>query len=147
MDGVAGDEDFLEGDREWMVSADVAFVVPNISGLRKWEDSAGSLQEIDECRVLNIPVIYLEYIKEKGGIAIPEEWNHGEKEMDFDSGDVCGGDAAARMRVMGDHSDVQFRYDPDSANNPPPESNGVPARILRICEKWDERGNDPGIAG
>lgn len=146
MDGGAEDKDFLDGDLEWMVSADVAFVVPKVSGMRNWDESIGSVKEIEECLILDIPVIYLHYNKADGAILIPREWEDGERDMEID-GITGTGDDHAGLRVVGDISDVQFRYDPDSANNPPAEPDGVPARIMRICEKWDERGSDPGKAG
>lgn len=83
MDGGARDSDFLDGDREWMIHADVAFVVPSIPGLKEWRESRGSVGEIHECDMMGIPVVYLQLDKTKNAIEIPREWSDGNEEIDI----------------------------------------------------------------
>jgi len=49
---------FYDYSMEWLRVSDVVFIIPNANGLRDWELSSGTLKEIEEANVLNIPVCY-----------------------------------------------------------------------------------------
>ena len=52
FDGAASDEQFLEGLIEIMCRTDCVYVLPG------WENSSGSLAEINEARIRGIPVYF-----------------------------------------------------------------------------------------
>lgn len=107
MDGGAADCDFLDGDLEWMIHADVAFVVPDITGLKSWRESRGSLGEIHECSVLDIPVVRLNLNATQTVIEIPEEWNDGYEEIDTSGDYPVDGAGAPGMHAVGNISDPE----------------------------------------
>lgn len=43
---------------EWLKVSDCVLVVPNVSGLKNWEDSKGTLAEIEVAKENDIPVFY-----------------------------------------------------------------------------------------
>lgn len=49
---------FYQYSMEWLRVSDAVFVVPNIHGLKDWQDSKGTLAEIEEAEKLDIPVFY-----------------------------------------------------------------------------------------
>jgi len=51
---------FYNYSMEWLRVSDAVFVVPNMSGLKNWEDSKGTLNEIEEAKKHNIPVFFNE---------------------------------------------------------------------------------------
>ena len=51
-------EMFYNYSMEWLRVSDAVFIVPNCQGLRNWEDSKGTLAEINEAEKNNIPVFY-----------------------------------------------------------------------------------------
>ncbi len=46
---------------EWLKVSDAVFVVPNEPGLRNWQDSHGTLEEINIAQANGIPVFYSMY--------------------------------------------------------------------------------------
>jgi hypothetical protein len=42
----------------WLQVSDGVFVVPNHAGLKNWEESQGTVREIEEAFTLNIPVFH-----------------------------------------------------------------------------------------
>jgi hypothetical protein len=51
-------EMFYKYSMEWLRASDCVFIVPNAEGLRNWQDSGGTLKEIEEAEKLGIPVFY-----------------------------------------------------------------------------------------
>lgn len=51
-------EMFYKYSMEWLRVSDCVFIVPNSEGLRNWEDSSGTLKEIEEAEKLGIPIFY-----------------------------------------------------------------------------------------
>ena len=51
-------EQFYNYSMEWLKASDVVLVVPNVEGLKDWEDSKGTLAEIKVAEENNIPVFY-----------------------------------------------------------------------------------------
>ena len=49
---------FYEYSMEWLRVSDAVFVVPNEHGLKNWQDSKGTLEEIRIAWELKIPVFY-----------------------------------------------------------------------------------------
>lgn len=49
---------FYNYSNAWLTVSDVVFVVPNSNGLRNWEDSFGTVVEIQRAKELKIPVFY-----------------------------------------------------------------------------------------
>lgn len=43
---------------EWLKASDCVFIVPNVKGMKNWEDSKGTLEEINIANKKNIPVFY-----------------------------------------------------------------------------------------
>lgn len=51
-------EMFYDYGMEWLRVSNAVFVVPNMKGLRNWQDSTGTLKEIGQALNLQIPVYY-----------------------------------------------------------------------------------------
>lgn len=51
-------QQFLDYSMAWLDVADCMFVVPNVKGLKDWQQSAGTLKEIEYARKHNIPIFY-----------------------------------------------------------------------------------------
>lgn len=51
-------EQFYNYSMEWLKASDAVLIVPNIKGLKNWEDSKGTLAEIEVAKENNIPVFY-----------------------------------------------------------------------------------------
>ena len=51
-------EQFYNYSMEWLKASDAVLVVPNVKGLKNWEDSKGTLAEIKVAEENNIPVFY-----------------------------------------------------------------------------------------
>jgi hypothetical protein len=49
---------FYDYSMEWLRVSDVVFIIPNHEGLRNWQDSNGTLDEIGEAKRLNKPIFY-----------------------------------------------------------------------------------------
>jgi len=49
---------FYNYSMEWLKVSDAVFVIPNHEGLKNWQESKGTLAEIEEANRLNIPVFY-----------------------------------------------------------------------------------------
>lgn len=49
---------FYEYSMEWLRVSDAVFIVPNHHGLKNWQDSGGTLKEIEEANKLGIPVFH-----------------------------------------------------------------------------------------
>lgn len=49
---------FYEYSMEWLLCSDAVFVVPNHKGMKRWEDSKGTLAEIETANSHGIPVFY-----------------------------------------------------------------------------------------
>lgn len=49
---------FYEYSLAWLEVSDCVLIVPNTPGLRNFEDSPGTLKEIEEANALGIPVFY-----------------------------------------------------------------------------------------
>ncbi len=49
---------FYEYSMEWLRVCDCVLIVPNKKGLKNWQDSNGTLGEIEEALKLDIPVFY-----------------------------------------------------------------------------------------
>jgi len=49
---------FYEYSMAWLRVSEAVFVVPNTPGLRDWEDSPGTVKEIEEAKRLGIPVFH-----------------------------------------------------------------------------------------
>ncbi len=49
---------FYDYSMEWLRVSDAVFVIPNHKGLKDWENSKGTLAEIEEAENLGIPVLY-----------------------------------------------------------------------------------------
>ncbi len=49
---------FYNYSMEWLRVSDVVFIVPNVEGMKKWEDSSGTKAEIEEARRIGIPVVF-----------------------------------------------------------------------------------------
>lgn len=63
-------EMFYKYSMEWLRASDCVFIIPNIEGMRDYQESKGTLKEIEEAEKLGIPVFYkmddiLEYYKDK----------------------------------------------------------------------------------
>ena len=50
--------DFYEYSIEWLLVSDALFIVPNEPGLKDWNESIGTLKEIEIAKNSNIPVFY-----------------------------------------------------------------------------------------
>ena len=53
-------EDFYEYSIEWLKVSEAVFVVPNIDGMKNWEDSGGVKEEIEIAKECKIPVFFSE---------------------------------------------------------------------------------------
>ena len=51
-------EMFYQYSIEWLKVSDALFVVPNVSGLMDWQESKGTLKEIEIAKEIGIPVFY-----------------------------------------------------------------------------------------
>lgn len=51
-------EQFYQYSLEWLKVSDAVFVVPNFDGMKRWQDSRGTLKEIEVARENDIPVFY-----------------------------------------------------------------------------------------
>ena len=51
-------EEFYKYSMEWLKVSDCLFVVPNVQGMKDWQDSHGTRAEIAEAEKLGIPVFY-----------------------------------------------------------------------------------------
>jgi hypothetical protein len=51
-------QDFYDYSMEWLSVSDAVFVVKNYEGLKNWQDSKGTLAEIEKAKELNIPVFF-----------------------------------------------------------------------------------------
>lgn len=51
-------EQFYDYSMEWLKVSDAVFIVPNVEGLKDWQDSTGTIKEIAEANRLGIPVFY-----------------------------------------------------------------------------------------
>jgi len=49
---------FYEYSMAWLEVSDCVLVVPNAEGLRNFEDSVGTIKELEEAQAKNIPVFY-----------------------------------------------------------------------------------------
>jgi len=49
---------FYDYSIEWLLCSDAVFIVPDCHGLKNWEDSRGTLEEIRIAKENNIPVFY-----------------------------------------------------------------------------------------
>lgn len=49
---------FYDYSIEWLKVSNCILIVPNTKGLKKWEDSTGTLKEIEIAKENNIPVFY-----------------------------------------------------------------------------------------
>lgn len=49
---------FYNYSMEWLKVSDAVFVVPNFPGLKDWQESKGTLAEIEEAKRLSIPVFF-----------------------------------------------------------------------------------------
>lgn len=49
---------FYNYSMEWLKVSDCVFIVPNVKGMKNWEDSKGTLEEINVASENNIPVFY-----------------------------------------------------------------------------------------
>jgi hypothetical protein len=63
--------DFYEYSMEWLMVSDAVFVVPNLVGLKNWQDSGGTLKELETAEEHGIPIFYEldkleEYARGKG---------------------------------------------------------------------------------
>jgi hypothetical protein len=50
--------DFYEYSLAWLMVSDCVFIVPNHPGLKNWEDSVGTLEEIKKAKELYLPIFY-----------------------------------------------------------------------------------------
>jgi len=51
-------QEFYDYSIAWLEVSDAVFIVPNATGLKRWQDSAGTLKEIEIAEKLNIPIYY-----------------------------------------------------------------------------------------
>lgn len=51
-------QQFLDYSMEWLKVSDALIVVPNIHGMKNWQDSTGTLAEIEMAKKLKIPVCF-----------------------------------------------------------------------------------------
>ena len=51
-------QEFYDYSIAWLEVSDAVFIVPNATGLKRWQDSAGTLKEIEIAEKLNIPIFY-----------------------------------------------------------------------------------------
>ncbi|NET30679.1 MAG: DUF1937 family protein [Cyanothece sp. SIO1E1] len=61
IDGYMDDfsvQQFYDYSMTWLKCCDCLLTVPNIPGLKNWEQSKGTLKEIEVAESLNIPVFY-----------------------------------------------------------------------------------------
>lgn len=49
---------FYNYSMEWLKSSDAVFIIPNVEGLKNWQESEGTLAEIKTARKHNIPVFF-----------------------------------------------------------------------------------------
>lgn len=49
---------FYNYSMEWLYVSDCVFIVPNYEGLKDWQESTGTLAEIEEAKKLGLPVFY-----------------------------------------------------------------------------------------
>jgi len=49
---------FYDYSLEWLKVSDILFIVPNKPGLKNWQDSKGTLKEIEVAKNLGIPIFY-----------------------------------------------------------------------------------------
>lgn len=51
-------QQFLDYSIAWLDVSDCMLVVPNVKGLKDWQQSTGTLKEIEYAKIHNIPVFY-----------------------------------------------------------------------------------------
>jgi len=51
-------KEFYDYSLEWLKVSDILFIVPNEPGLKNWQDSKGTLKEIEVAKNLGIPIFY-----------------------------------------------------------------------------------------
>ena len=65
--------EFYEYGMKWLEVSDAICVIPNVEGLKDWQDSKGTLAEIKKAEELGIPVFYtVQTMNEHFGISETE---------------------------------------------------------------------------
>lgn len=81
QDGLIPEEQFLEEDFCFLENCAVCFIVPNMPGYAKVEDSRGTMREIQFCHDHAIPVVSVHC--SNGVIILPDEWRYGDERNRF----------------------------------------------------------------